>query len=69
MLPRGNSSKSRYSVCRVLNGCALVNVASFGRLGAAKNYMQRIAVRSPDSYLVFSKRSRRVLARYVGPAR
>ena len=66
MLSQSNLSRNRYSVCRVLEGFALVNVASFDRLRAAKRYMHRMAVTSPDSYIVFSKRSRRVLARSAG---
>jgi hypothetical protein len=57
------AKQNGFEVCRVLQDCALIKVASFGHLRAAKKYMRLIAAQAPSSYLVFSKRTRRVLAR------
>ena len=58
-----NPKQNDFQVCRVLQGCALVGVASFDRLRQARTYMRSIAAHVPNSYLVFSKRSHRVVAR------
>lgn len=61
--------RNDFYVCRVLQDCALVKVASFGHLKEARRYMRRVATHTPNTYLVFSERSRRVLARVAKPKR
>src|SRR5258708_17986431 len=54
-----------FCVCRVLQDCALIRITSTDQLSAARKFMRRIAARVPGSYLVFSKRSGRVLGKMV----
>ena len=54
-----------FCVCRVLEDCALVRIVSLDRLRAAKQYMRRVAAVVPGSYLVFSRRSKRILGKLV----
>jgi hypothetical protein len=49
----------------VLEDCALIKIESLARLRTAKNYMRRIALHVPGSYVVFSNRSKRVLGKMV----
>ena len=53
--PSNRSLAKGYCVCRVVQDCALVRVASFNHLREAKKYMRRIAAQSPNSYVVFSE--------------
>jgi hypothetical protein len=54
-----------FCVCRVLEDCALIKIESLARLRTAKNYMRRMALHVPGSYVVFSNRSKRVLGKMV----
>jgi hypothetical protein len=62
------TERNDFCVCRVLEDCALIKIESLGKLRAAKNYMRRIAVHAPGSYVVFSYRSKRVLSKLVSHA-
>jgi hypothetical protein len=59
------SDNYEFCVCRVLEDCALIKIESLARLRTAKNYMRRIALHVPGSYVVFSNRSKRVLGKMV----
>jgi len=54
-----------FCVCRVRVDLALTTIESFDNLRTAERYMNRIAVRVPGSYVVFSQTSRQVLAKVV----
>jgi hypothetical protein len=60
--------RNDFCVCRVLVGWALTTINSFDKLSTAKRFMHRIAARVPGCYVVFSRTSRRVLAK-VGESR
>ena len=59
---------NEFCVCRVIGDCALIKIESLAKLRAAKEYMRRIALHVPGSYVVFSNRSKRVLGKVVSHA-
>lgn len=56
---------NEFCVCRVLENCALIKIESLAKLRAAREYMRRVALHVPGSYVVFSYKSRRVLGKVV----
>lgn len=62
------ANHDEFCVCRVIEDCALIKIESLTKLRAAKNYMRRIALHIPGSYVVFSYRSKRVLGKVISHA-
>lgn len=60
----GPLGKNAFYLYRVLSDCVLIKIASFRFSRIAEGEMSFIAESVPGSYVVFSKRTQRVVARY-----
>ena len=52
-----------FCVCRLLADFALVNIKSVRSLRSARALMRRMAARVPGSYLIFDRKTRRVVGK------
>jgi hypothetical protein len=66
--PASGTNRKDFCVCRVLEDTALIKIESLGKLFTAKKYMRRLAAHVPGSYVIFSRRTRRVLSKTVSHA-